>query len=85
MLLGAILIRNIRHWHVQLMLLERVLARCQHFVAFRKAMKLLHGVMHMVSYRHTLTAIKTASKVGSFIIDVLFAVALAAAGAIQSK
>ena len=48
-------------------------------------MNLLHWVMHTVSYRRTTTAIKTASKVGTFVINVLFAVALVATGAIQSK
>jgi len=50
-----------------------------------KAMNLLHWAMHTVSYRHTATAIKTASKVSKFLIDILFAVALAAARVIQSE
>jgi hypothetical protein len=41
--------------------------------------------MRMVLYCCTTTAIETASKVGTFFMDVLFDVALAAAGAIQSK
>jgi hypothetical protein len=48
-------------------------------------MNLLHWTMRTVSYRRTTTAIKTASKVGTFLIDDLFAVTLAAAGAIQIK
>ena len=36
-------------------------------------MNLLHWAMHMLSYRCTVTAIKTASKVGTFVIVVLFA------------
>ncbi len=71
--------------HVQLMLLEQVLVRWQRLVAFRKPMNLLHWVMCVVLYCHTAMASKTASKVGTFFINVLFAVALAAAGAIRSK
>jgi hypothetical protein len=41
--------------------------------------------MNAVSYKRTAAAIKMASKVGPFILVVLFAVALAAAGGIQSK
>jgi hypothetical protein len=48
-------------------------------------MNLLHWVMCMVSYRRTAKAIKTASKVGTFFIDILFAVVLVAARAIRSK
>jgi hypothetical protein len=48
-------------------------------------MNLLHWVMCTVSYRRTTTAIKTASKVGTFLINALFVVALAAARAIQSQ
>jgi len=54
----------------------------QHLVAFRKAMNLLHWVMRTVLYRCTTTAI---IKKGTFLINVLFAVTLAAARAIQSK
>jgi hypothetical protein len=56
--------------------------RWQHLVAFRKAMNLLHWVMRTVLYRCTTTAI---IKKGTFLINVLFAVTLAAARAIQSK
>jgi hypothetical protein len=41
--------------------------------------------MHAVLYRRTATAIKMASKVGTFFVVILFVVALAAAGAIRSK
>ena len=72
--------------HVQLMLSsEQVLAQWWHLVAFRNTMSLLHWVIHMVFYWRTVMTIKTASKVGTFLIDVLFAVTLAAAGAIWSK
>jgi len=50
-----------------------------------KAINLLHWVVHTVSYRRTTTAIKTTGKVGTFLIHVLFAVALVAAWAIQSE
>jgi hypothetical protein len=46
---------------------------------------LLHQVMRVVSYRGIPMAIETASKVGTFCIIILLIVALAAAGAIQSK
>ncbi len=45
-------------------------------------MYFLHLVMCTVLYRHTATAIELASKVGAFFIVVLFAVTLAADGAI---
>ena len=48
-------------------------------------MSLLLWVMHAVSYRHTATAIETASKVGALFIVVLFAVALVDARAIRSE
>ena len=66
------------------MLLEQLLAQWQRLVAFRKAMDLFHQAIHPVSYRRTATAIETASKVGAIFTVVLFAVALAAAGAIRS-
>ena len=78
-------IRNNQCWSVWLMLLKQVLAWWRHLVDFRTAMNLLHWAMHMVSYRCTKTAIKTTSKVGTFVIVVLFAVSLAATGAIWSK
>ena len=67
------------------MLLERVLARWRHIVAFKKALDLLRRAMCTVSYRHNATAIEMVSKVDIFCIVVLFAVALAAARAIWSK
>ena len=54
-------------------------------MAFRKATNLFHWAMRVVQYRRIATAIKTASKVGTIYIDVLFTVAMAAAGAIRSK
>ena len=48
-------------------------------------MNLLHWAMNAVQYRRTAPAIKTASKVGTFFIVVLFAVDMAAVGAIWSK
>ncbi len=53
--------------------------------ACTKALELLYQVMCAVLYQHTSAAIKMASKVGLFFVVVLFAVALAAAGAIRSK
>jgi hypothetical protein len=79
------IIRNNQSWSVWLMLLKRVLAWWWHLVIFRTAMNLLHWAMHMLSYRCTVTAIKTASKLGTFVIVVLFAVSLVAAGAIRSE
>jgi hypothetical protein len=54
-------------------------------VAFKKARNILRQVMRTVSYRRTATAIKMVSKVDTVCILVLFAVALAAAGAIWSE
>ena len=62
-----------------------MIARWQRLVAFRKALDLLHWAMRAISYPRAATAIETASKVGTFYIIVLFAVALVAAGAIWSK
>jgi len=67
------------------MLLKRVLALWLHLVAFMEATNLLPRTMRAVSYRRIATAIETASKVGSFCIVLPYAVALAAAGAIQSE
>jgi hypothetical protein len=50
-----------------------------------KAIDLIHRAMHEVQYRHTATAIKMVSKVDTYCIFVLFAVALAAAEALRSK
>jgi hypothetical protein len=69
----------------QLHLLAAILARWQHPVASTKALDLLHQAMHVVLYQRTAVAIKMASKVGPFFVIVLFAVALAVAGAIRSK
>ena len=77
--------RNNRHWCVQLMLSERVLARWWHLVAFKKALDLLYPSMRSVLYCRIAMAIKIASKVGVFCIVVLLIVALVAAGAIQSE
>ncbi len=67
------------------MLSEPVLARWWHPVASSEALDLLHQTMHTVSYRCIEMAIKMASKVGAFVIIVLFAVTLAAAGVIWSE
>jgi hypothetical protein len=76
---------NNRPQHVQSMLLEQVLTRWWRLVAFRKATNLLHWAMRSVLYRRIATAIKMGSKVGTFFINDLSAVALTAAGAIRSK
>ena len=70
--------------HDQLILSQQVISQWRSLVAFRKAMNLLHWAMCTVSYRCTAKAIKTASIVGTFFINVVFSVALAAAGAIRS-
>ena len=49
------------------------------FSGFRKANYLFHWAMYTVLCYRTVTAIKTASKVGKILINVLFAVALVAA------
>ena len=67
------------------MLSERVLARWWCLVTFMKALVLLHRVMRAVLYRRTAMAIQMVSKVDTFCIFVLFAVALAAAGTIRSE
>ena len=48
-------------------------------------MSLLCQVVHTVSYHCTATAIETAGKVGAFVMVVLFAVTLVAAGVIRSE
>jgi hypothetical protein len=50
-----------------------------------KAINLFHLAMCAVQYRRTTTAIKMVDKVDTFCIIILFAVTLAAAGAIRSK
>ncbi len=67
------------------MLSEQMLTQWRRLVDFKKAMNLLRRVMRTVSYGHTATAIETASKVGAFVIIVLFVAALAAARALRSK
>ena len=67
------------------MLSERVLTRWWRLVAFVKAMNLLHWVMRSVLYRHIMMATKTASKVGTFCINVLLIVTLAAARGMRSE
>ena len=70
---------------VRCMSSEQVLTRWRCLVAFKKARNILRQVMRTVSYRRTATAIKMVSKVDTVCILVLFAVALAAAGAIWSE
>ena len=67
------------------MLSERVLTRWWCLVAFVKATNLLHWVMHSVLYQHIMMVIETASKVGTFCINVLLIVTLAAAQGIRSE
>ncbi len=69
----------------RLQLLASILTQWRHPLAFTKALDLLHWAMHVVLYRHTAAGIKMASNVGPFFVVDLFAVALAAAGAIRSK
>jgi hypothetical protein len=71
--------------HDLLHLPAAILAQWQHPIASTKALDLLHQAMHVVLYQRTAADIKMASKVGPFFVVVSFAVALAAAGAIQSK
>ena len=67
------------------MLSERVLTRWRCLVAYMKALDLLHRAMRAVKYRCIAMGIEMAIKVGAYYIFVLFAVALAAAGAIWSE
>jgi hypothetical protein len=61
-----------------------ILAQWRHPVASTKALDLLHQAMRVILYRRTARAIKMASKkLVHFAIVVMFAVAPAAAGAIQ--
>ena len=64
--------------HVWFMLSDQV-------VAFKKARNLLRRMMRKVLYCRTAMAIEMVSKVDTFCIIVLFAVALVAAEAKQSK
>ena len=54
-------------------------------MASKKAIDLLHWAMRIVLYRRIAVAIEMAAELVYFFIIILFAVALAAAGAIQSK
>ena len=69
------------------MLSDIILTRWQRPVASSKALDLLHRAMHAITYRRIAMAIKTATFLGVFylLIVVCLPVALAAAGAIQSK
>ncbi len=69
----------------RLLLLAAILAQRWHPVVSSGALDHLHWAMLAVLYRRTDTAIKKACKVGACFVIGLFAVALAAAGAIQSK
>ncbi len=69
----------------RLLLSVALRARWQRPVASIEALNLLYWAMRAVLYRRIAMARETASKLGTFFIVVLFAVALAAAGAIQSK
>ncbi len=69
----------------QLQLLAIILIQWQCLVASNKALNLLYWAMCAVLYRRTAATIKMASLFGTFFVAVLFAVALAAAGAIWSK
>jgi hypothetical protein len=73
------------HSHVPFMLLNIILTQWWRPVASTNALDLLHRAMRAVTYQRIAKAIKTASKVGVFVDCCLLPVALAAAGAIQSK
>jgi hypothetical protein len=68
-----------------LQLLATILARWWRLVAANKALNLLYWAISVVLYQCTAAAIKMASLFGTFFVIVLFAVALAAAGATWSK
>ncbi len=72
-------------WHVPFMLLEQVLARWWHPLAFSEALDPLHRPIHAVSYHHIAMAIEMASFVGVFVDCCILHVAPAEAGAIRSK
>ncbi len=61
------------------------LTQWQRPVASSKVLDILHWAIQVVWYWGIAMAIKMASKVGQFVVVVLFAVALAAAGVIWSK
>jgi hypothetical protein len=65
--------------------LAAILTKWRHPLASTKALSLFYWAMHAVLYRRTSVDIKMARKVGPFFVVVLFAVALASAGAIGSK
>jgi hypothetical protein len=69
----------------QLQLSAAILDRWRCLVASNKALNLLYWAMRVVLYHCTAMAIKMASLLVHFFVVVLFAVALAAAGAIRSK
>jgi hypothetical protein len=69
----------------QLQLLAAILARWQRLVASKKALILLYWAMRVVLYRRTSAAINMASLLGTFFVVALFAIALAATGAIRRK
>ncbi len=71
--------------HDQLQLSAALLAHWRHPVASIKAPDLLHRAMHAVLHRRTAVPIKMASKAVTFIHCCLFALALAAVGAIQRE
>jgi hypothetical protein len=71
--------------HDQLLLVAAILARWQHPEASSEALDLLYWAMRAALYRRIAMTIKTASKLVYVFIVVLFDVALATAGAIQSK
>jgi hypothetical protein len=52
---------------------DMILTQWQHPGASSEALDLLHWVMHVVTYRSISIAIKTASKVGAFFHQRLFA------------
>jgi hypothetical protein len=62
-----------------------ILARWRRPVVSNIALDLLHWAMCAVSYRHTATAIKMASKYGAFFVVVFFIETMAAAGAKRSE
>jgi hypothetical protein len=76
-----------KNWHIgdQLLLLVAIRAQQRQPVASVEALNLLYWAMRAVSYWRITMARETASKLGTFFIVVLFAVALATAGVIRSK
>jgi hypothetical protein len=74
-----------RHVGDRLLLLVAIRARWRQPAASVEALNLLYRAMRVVMYRRIAMARETASKLGTFFSVVLFAVTLAATGAIQSK